>query len=173
MSTKSTASASTALTTMDAKAPTVQREQGPTGVMIDGVEYKVKQQVNVPILKHETGETVAVRIELPINKELTEREKEVIVAGVKTMATEESTINVIRVTELTTGQLFQLVLNAITASEFERAYPDNDYVGRFFAIKKLGLVAGKRYKDVQIVEIEPVPIGNVSRDDVAARETVR
>jgi len=165
-------STSTDLALMTAKGVEAQR-QGPTSVEVGGVQYAVKQQVNVPILKHETNEVVAIRVELPINAEETTREKEVVVNGVKTMATEEGVINVIRVTELTTGQLFNLVLNAITASEFERAYPDNGYVGRFFAIKKLGVVAGKRYKDVQIVEIEPVPIGNVSKDDVNVAETVR
>lgn len=131
--------------------------KGPTAVMIGDQQFRVKQQVNVPVLKHESGVTVAVRLELPIRHELSEREIEVLnkATGELVKGTQESQIAVVRVTELTSGQLFNLVLNAISASEFDRAYPDNGYVGKSFAIRKLGVVAGKRYKDVQIVEIEP------------------
>ncbi len=129
-------------------------------VLIGDGKYKVKQQVNVPVLKHDSGQTVAVRIELPIRTEISRREDEVttssgeVIKGVK-----ESNISVVRVTELNSGLLFNLVLNAITASEFARAYPDNEhgvpgYVGKCFAIQKLGTVAGKRYKDVNILELE-------------------
>lgn len=130
---------------------------GPSGVMIAGQRFEVVQQVNVPILKHETGETVAVRIELPLRTETSDRLVEVTDprTGEVIKGSQEVPITVARVTELGSGQLFQLVLNAISASEFERAYPNAGYVGKCFAIKKLGLVAGKRYKDVQIVEIQP------------------
>lgn len=126
---------------------------GPSGVMIGGKVFAVIQQVNVPTLKHETGETVAVRLMQKINLDESSREIEVTVDGVKTTATQTNEINVIRVTELGSNQLFNLVLNAITASELRSAYPDHSYVNKCFAIKKLGTVAGKRYKDVQIVEI--------------------
>ena len=130
--------------------------QGPNAVMIGGQKFAVKQQVNVPVLKHESGQTVAVRIELPIRHETSRREEEVTLAdGEVVKGIKETDISVVRVTELGSNQLFNLVLNAISASEFDRAYPDNGYVGKCFAINKLGVVAGKRYKDVQIVEIEP------------------
>lgn len=130
--------------------------EGPTSVLIGDQAFKVKQQVNVPVLKHESGVTVAIRIEQPIRHELSEREEEVILGtGEVVKGKKETNIAVVRVTELSSNQLFNLVLNAIAASEFERAYPENGYVGKCFAIKKMGVVAGKRYKDVQIVEIEP------------------
>lgn len=131
--------------------------EGPTSVLIGDQKFKVKQQVNVPVLKHESGVTVAVRMEQPIRHELSQREIEVLnsATGEMVKGKQETQISVARVTELGSNQLFNLVLNAITASEFERAYPENGYVGKSFAIRKLGVVAGKRYKDVQIVEIEP------------------
>lgn len=143
-------------------ALTVNDERKGIGpISVGGQQYAVKQQVNVPVLKHETGQAVAVRIELPIRKEIQRRNEEVtldsgeVVKGVK-----EGQISVVRVTELSSGHLFNLVLNSITASELERSYPENEngvpgYVGKSFLIKKMGVVAGKRYKDVQIVEIEP------------------
>ena len=133
-----------------------ERKNVPSTVLAGDTHFKVKQQVNVPVLKHESGNTVVVRIEQPIRKEISRKEDEVttsdgeVIKGIK-----ETDISVVRVTELTSGLLFNLVLNAITASELDRAYPDNSYVGKSFAIRKLGVVAGKRYKDVQIVEIEP------------------
>lgn len=130
---------------------------GPSAVMVGDQNYEVVQQVNVPTLKHETGQVLAIRIEQPIRHELSQRDIEVLnsATGELVKGKQETNIAVVRITELGSGQLFNLVLNAISASEFERAYPENAYVGKSFAIKKLGVVAGKRYKDVQIVEIAP------------------
>lgn len=127
----------------------------PKAVLVGDQSYSVKQQVNVPTLKHDTGVTVAIRIEQAIRRELTSREEEVTLAnGEIVKGIKEGTLAVVRVTELGSGQLFNLVLNSITASELDRAYEDQSYVGKSFAIRKMGTVAGKRYKDVQIVEIE-------------------
>ncbi len=149
---------------LKANVPAIGRS-GPTGVLVGDTEFEVVQQVNVPILKHNSGETVCVRIEQPIRHEISSREMEVINAsGEAVKGKQETSISVVRVTELGSGQLFNLVLNAISASEFERTYnTENEnkvpaYVGKCFAIKKLGVVAGKRYKDVQIVEIRPKEI---------------
>lgn len=146
---------------LTASVPAV-REKGPTGLAIGNTTFKVKDLVTVPILKHNSGETIGVRIDQPIRRELTSREVEVATAsGELVKGTQEGQIAVVRVTELGSMQAFNLVLNAITASELERRYNTEnangvpDYVGRFFAIKKLGVVAGKRYKEVQIAEIEP------------------
>lgn len=143
--------------TLNALVPVGERK-GPRAVQIGETTYEVVQQVNVPILKHDTDQVIGIKLEQPIRHETSKRNDG-----------SAGTIAVARVTELGSGQLFNLVLNAITASEFERAYPDNSYVGKCFAIKKLGVVAGKRYKDVQIVEIrDPNANGKVE-----AVQTVR
>jgi hypothetical protein len=124
-------------------------------VMIAGNEFEIAQQVTVPVLKHESGETIAVTLVAPILAEdqfdtkIDEETGEVLSQKFK------GKINVGRVTELSTGQLFQYVFNAISASELRNAYPSDGYVGKSFLIKKLGVVAGRRYKDVQILELKP------------------
>lgn len=124
-------------------------------VLIGDTEYKVKSQVNVPTLKHDTGKAITVQILLPIRTEISSREEEVTLStGEVVKGTKENPINVVRVRELSSGLQFNYVCNAITASEFRRAYPEDAYVGKFFAIRKLGVVAGKRYKGVEILEIE-------------------
>lgn len=124
-------------------------------VDIGGVEYKIAKRVNLPILKHEDGETLAVRIDQAIVEEPTVRDVQVKTpTGVQTFQ-EESTINVVRVTELYSKEPFNLVLNTMSAGDLRNAYPDHSYVGKMFAIQKVGLVAGKRYKQVNVVEIEP------------------
>jgi hypothetical protein len=124
-------------------------------VTVAGVKVKVMEQVNVPTLKHDTGEVVMIRFDLPIKQSVQYQDKEVIIDGVKRMSKVENIINVARVTEFTSKQAFEYVCNAITADTLDSAYPNNSYVGQWFAIKKLGVVAGKRYKEVQIVRVEP------------------
>jgi hypothetical protein len=122
--------------------------KGPSAVMIGGTAFNVKRLVTVPTLQQETGETVAIEFLSPIE---TKPNNETINGVVV-----EKFINVARVRELSSGQEFAYVLNAITEGNIREAYPHEGYVGKCFAIKKLGVVAGKRYKDVQVVEIDPV-----------------
>ena len=145
--------AKTSETASEVKSIAVRDEQ--TGsIMVAGTEFKVKEQVTVPVLKQESGETVAIKITAPIlvedqfDTKIDEETGEII------KQTFKGKINVGRVVELTSGQLFQYVFNAISASEIRNAYPDDSYVGKCFLIKKLAVVAGKRYKEVQIIEIE-------------------
>lgn len=135
------------------KAITVS-QQAAGGVVINGQTFNLVKRVNLPTLKQDSGEVVVFRIDAPIRQEKSERETEVTVAGVKTKATEETTINVVRVTEATSGQPFEYVCNAMTADNLRSAYPDHDYVGKCFAVQKLGVVAGKRYKETNVIEIE-------------------
>jgi len=124
-------------------------------VKIGDVVFNAKRAVNIPTLKHETGQTVAIRIDQPITEKTNTVEKTVTLDGEKRIVTEDVKINVARVTEVQTMSQFEYVLNAISASNIKEAYPNDSYVGKWFAIRKGGVVAGKRYKEVQIVEIEP------------------
>lgn len=123
--------------------------------LVGGLKVKVKKEVTVPTLKQETGQTVFIQITDPIRQETTEEKKKVKVEGVDTEITEEKTINVVRVNDLRdNGRAKAYVLNAIAASELRDAYPNDGYVNLYFAITKGGTVAGKRYKDVTVVEID-------------------
>lgn len=123
-----------------------------SGVMVGGVAYKVVEQVNVPTLKHDSNETVCFTILAPIFVSSSPAQPEAFNAD---GSVKMNDVSVARVRELTNGQVFEYVCNAITADSLKGAYPNDTYVGKSFAIKKLGVVAGKRYKDVQIIEIAP------------------
>lgn len=140
--------------TLQSKSVTVTKDATKT-VMVGGVEYKVDNLVNLPTLKHESGEVVAIRVDAPIREEINYITEEVVVNGEKVQATRENIINVVRVTDLESQQPFEYVCNAMTADNLRGAYPNNDYVGRSFAIRKGDTVPGKRYKAVDVVEISP------------------
>ena len=148
----------TALANLDVKSVIV---AGSTteSVTVGGVTFAVKRAVNVPTLKHETGDVVLIRIDQPLERKENEIEKDVTIGGVKQKATETNILHIARVTEYTSQAQFEYVCNAMTADNIQSAYPDASYVGKWFAIRKGGTVAGKRYKDVQIVEIEPTGEG--------------
>jgi hypothetical protein len=127
-------------------------EAKTTGVNIGGQTFNLVKRVNLPTLKHDSGETVAFRIDAPIREELSMRE--VKLAGGQT-GQEEVRINVVRVTEASSKREFEYVCNAMTADNIRGAYQDHSYVGHWFAVQKLGVVAGKRYKETNVIEIEP------------------
>lgn len=59
-----------------------------------------------------------------------------------------------RVTDLQTGKMYQLICPKIMVTTFEDL--DDDYVGKCFEIYvSKTLVAGKRYKQVEVYEIDP------------------
>ena len=128
---------------------------GAQAVQLGGVTYEVVSQVNVPTLKQEDQETVAVKFIQPILEKPQYTDKIVEVDGEKRVVKEERIINIGRVIELSSGQVFEYVCNAMTADHLRAAYPNHGYVGRCFGIQKVGKVAGKLYKQTNIVEIAP------------------
>lgn len=132
------------------------REEQAKGVAIGGQTFNILKRVNVPTLKHESGQVVAFRIDAPIRIEIGTREVEATVNGEKVKGTEETKINVVRVTEASSMQEFEYVCNSMTADNLRSCYPGDTYVGKWFAVQKLGVVAGKRYKETNVAEIEPV-----------------
>jgi hypothetical protein len=138
---------------LESRAVTIDRK-GASGVMIAGVKYELERRVNVPTLKHDTGETVAFTIILPLETKKNTITEQAKVNGVMQDVERETEITVARIIEISSGQEMEYVCNAITADNLLAAYPEHTYVGKTFGIKKLGVVAGKRYKDVEIIEIK-------------------
>lgn len=141
---------------LEATSIQVARED-TSGVMIGGQLFAVKQQVNVPTLKQESGQTVAFQIVAQIREEVNYITEEVIVNGEKVKATKENIINVVRVIQIADGKTYEYVCNAMTADNLRSTYPDHSYVGLYFAVHKGETVPGKRYKETSIVELELNP----------------
>lgn len=57
--------------------------------------------------------------------------------------------------ESTEGEERLLVVNAVLKKELDENYPDNSYVGRWFAITKHRKRPGKKYNNFSIMELEP------------------
>lgn len=126
-----------------------------TGVMVGGKLIRVIGAISVPTLKHETNQTIAIRFDQPITQKINEKKVKVVVGGETVDATENVTINVVRVTELASMKTFTYVVNAMTKSDLEEAEPNQSYVGKWYALRKGQTVEGKRYKRVEIVRIDP------------------
>jgi uncharacterized protein YqfA (UPF0365 family) len=123
-------------------------------VSVGGVEVKVKSMVTVPTLKHETGQVAVFMVKSPLQYKKSMKATKVVVNGEKVDAEEEITIVVARVIELSTGQYMDYVFNTIAESRLQSVYPNNSYVNIPLAVKKGGVREGKRYKDVDIAELE-------------------
>lgn len=61
---------------------------------------------------------------------------------------------IVNVTNLTTGEVGQIVLGTVLLSNLMETYPNDGYVGKSFQITKHSKVAGKEYNNYTILEIE-------------------
>src|SRR3569833_1186049 len=94
----------------------------------DGTVYEVAKIVTRPILKFEgVGGTIMVKIEAPhyLGKELKQGRGE--------KASMEPA-HLFDVVDLSDGEEKQLIANAVLRSTFDDTYPNNEYVGKAFAI---------------------------------------
>jgi hypothetical protein len=64
------------------------------------------------------------------------------------------------VTDLETGKAQRMIVNTVLCNELCAAYPNADYVGHSFQIRKFKPQDGKRYFTFQITEIEVVEQGH-------------
>ena len=60
----------------------------------------------------------------------------------------------LEVTDLSTGEIAQIVTNEVLKSTLRDEYPQDTYVGKCFSITKKGREAGKQYNKFSIEEIE-------------------
>jgi len=58
------------------------------------------------------------------------------------------------ITDLTTGEIAQLMLPSVLLSVLNEEYPEHSYVGRAFKITKRAKKEGRRYFPVDVEEIE-------------------
>jgi hypothetical protein len=127
-------------------------QQGNVGV-IGGMRFKVKAVVNRPVLAIDSLLDVwtFVKPERPMYEG-----KEV---KVQRKATEgggsfESKATLLDVIELGSNNPAVIVCGSVLKSTLNEKFPDGSYVGKFLGIK-FRRVAGKNYKQVDMVELEP------------------
>ena len=113
-------------------------------------EFTVKRRVNVPLLKAVIGEPIYVKILTPIyqGKDMPAQ------PGKKKM----DPARLAKCVDLNTGELVEIIINAVLQSILVEEYPDNEYVGMFFQITKFAKATGKGYNPYVVNELEPVAV---------------
>jgi len=122
------------------------------------MEFKRKKLLTRPVLKMEQDKPRYIKIEkaMFIGKDIKARN-----ADPDEKKKEPATI--IDAINLETGEPVQIVANAVLKSVLTEEYPNDGYVGKCFAITKMGRQPGKQYNPFHIEEIE---------DPNEAKETV-
>jgi hypothetical protein len=117
-------------------------ERALAAIKIGGVDFKPTARVTIPTLSHKYPEVmdVAVMFEGPFLADISKDDEG-----------RDKVVHVARVVDLTTGQVCRYVGGAIVVRELEGL--EGGYVGRSFAIRKMKKPEGKRYNQVEILEI--------------------
>ena len=113
------------------------------------MEFKRKKLLTRPVLKMEEGKQRAVLIEgaMFVGKDIKSRTE-------KPEDKKKEPATIVNVTNLETGELAQIVVNAVMKSILTEEYPNDTYVGKCFLITKMGRQPGKQYNPFHIEEIE-------------------
>lgn len=108
---------------------------------------KRKKLLTRPVLKFVMDETRYIKFEGPIylGKEMKQK------AGDDKKKEPAHLADVI---DLPTGELAQIIVNAVPMSVLEENYPDKAYVGKCFAITRQKRQPGKQYDPFKVEEIE-------------------
>lgn len=110
-------------------------------IELNGKTITLKKVVNRVLLRHADGQTVFVTIMGPTFE------------GKEIKGSTMAKATLVNVTEVTTGQEMQYIVNAVLQGLWDDEYPKNAYVGKSFAIYKQGKAPGKRYSNISLSEI--------------------
>lgn len=110
----------------------------------DAPQFEVVRKVTLPVLKKEDGKEIYVQFTSPIyrGKELKGKNSD-----------KMEPADLAQIIDLTTGEEMTLICNAVLKGTLEEEYPNEEYVGKQFAILQ-SKVPGKRYKNYTIKEIK-------------------
>ena len=132
-----------------ASASTAVAVNSSTGFLqVDGVQVKLRRRVTIPVLPFQNGMTIICRILDAIHDG---KEVKVGSRGPKMGKARLVTI------EATTGMQRTLVVGTVLEAELEENYPNDTYVGAWFAITKIApnVQREKDYATYEIIEIDP------------------
>lgn len=122
------------------------------------MEFKTKKVLTRPVLKFTEGVTHYVKIEAAmfIGKEMKQK------AGDDKKKEPATILNVI---DLESGEVAQMLVNAVVKSVLTEEYPNDSYVGKCFALTKMPRQPGKQYNPFHVNEIEdPTPAATNAAD---------
>ena len=114
--------------------------------------YKVKRQVILPTLNLAVGFPRVLKILEAMHVSTISDPKAAEKAGKAGEKMEPATV--CPVTDIETGEQFNLLVPAVLRGNIEEKYPDAAYVGAAFYVEKLPKRPGKRYFDFKLIEVE-------------------
>lgn len=123
------------------------KDSAKTGMVVGGVKFKLARQVTYPLLKHEEGQTVLIRPDAAFytGKKIVNK---------RDGSQDEKEPELVVVTNAEDMRQYLYIVNAVLRDTWSSEYKDNSYVGRWFAIEKMEAPKGKRYKTLNILEVE-------------------
>jgi hypothetical protein len=116
-------------------------------VMLGDGEYEIERRVTRTVISQKDGEPLFVLFQEPAYTSDVKQKK-----GNKDM----DPARCANVINLETGEEHILIMNTVLESELNKAYPDNGYVGRAYAITRSTPEQGegdRRYKVYKIIEL--------------------
>lgn len=115
-------------------------------MLSNGQTYKLARRVTVPLLSWK-------EVDVPIP--FTSTGPYIYTAEKKTKKGETLPATpMMPVIDLNTGREARLIVGAIMQSLLEDEYPNNSYVNKSFVLLNRGKPEGKRFNDIELVEIE-------------------
>lgn len=113
--------------------------------------YKIKRRVTMPTINPPVDKPCIFRIEDAM-RESTYKEK--LSADGTRVDGDKKPGTVCTVVDVETGLVGLWLMPSLAVSQLNEAYPDDAYVGRVFGFKKLTKRPGKKYFDIELIELE-------------------
>lgn len=124
---------------------------GMNAITLGGVTFKTAKWVTRTVLRQVQDQPFYVKFESAISLSTMDPEN----SKFKDAKSGDGVVpEIANVVNLETGEFQVLIINTVLGSELKRAYPDDGYVGKLFAIMQAKSDVDKRYKAYKIIELE-------------------
>lgn len=134
---------------MATKKQTVEKEiQAPVAASPVALPagFKVKRNVIMP--------TLSLAVNVPLTLRIDDEIRVSTYIDPDPKKGKQKPADICSVTDMETGVTSILLVPSVMLSALERDYPNAEYVGCVFGVQKLPKRPGKRYFDIQLVELE-------------------
>ena len=117
------------------------------------IQLEVVKHLTVPFLIIEAdGKPYYLRFDTAIEADKTQFSERVRASKKDDPNQSQEKLHIATVTNVETGEVFRLVAHSVLESQLNESYPDGNYAGKIFCIKKVK-ATGKRYFNFDITEM--------------------
>lgn len=126
----------------------------------DPNQFEVARNVTLPfILIPDNGEPIYLKFETAIEPDSSQFSARMRRSRKDGEQSSDKPVDIAKVVNLQTGELGRLLIHEVLKSNLTEAYPQGEYVGKMFQIKK-SKAQGKRYFNFNIIELRPKTTAN-------------